>query len=128
MLPYPGMRAFLVHVTQLGGLNYLYTHRGESVFKALDHEDLNRLFSDMVTSLDGFPAKPAPDALLYLISKHSLCPDDCVMVGDRVIDLEAGQNAGMHALCMDPDGYCPPLDGVPAFRDYQALTQYIDAS
>ena len=37
----------------------------------------------------------------------------------------AGINAGMNALCVDPDGYCVPMDGVPVFHDYQTLLQYI---
>ena len=126
MRAYPGMHDFLVAVKSLGGANYLYTHRGESVFKALKSENLEALFSDMVTGLDGFPPKPAPDALKYLIVKHHLNPSECVMVGDRVIDLRAGLNSNMNAICLDPDGFCPPLENVPVFHDYSSLRTWID--
>ena len=125
MCSYEGVHGFLSAIIEMGGKNYIYTHRGESLFKALEKENLEGLFADIVTSLDGFPAKPAPDALLYLMQKHGLNPEDCVMVGDRTIDLMAGINAGMNALCVDPDGYCVPMDGVPVFHDYQTLLQYI---
>ena len=125
MCSYPGARDFLFKVICLGGNNYLYTHRGESVFKAIKKENFDELFIDMVTSLDGFPPKPAPDALLYLIRKHSLDPKECVMVGDRMIDLNAGLYAGMNAICMDPDGFCIPSESIPVFRDYKTLSGYI---
>ena len=121
-IPFPGMKDFLWSVISAGGHNYLYTHRGNSVFGVLDHNDITGLFTDIVTSLDGFPSKPAPDALQFLMKKHSLNPGECIMVGDREIDLAAGLNAGMHAICLDPDGYCPPIDVVPAFHDYQSLS------
>ncbi len=125
MCSYPGARDFLCTITRQGGKNYLYTHRGESVFKAIKNEDLEWLFSDMVTSLDGFPAKPAPDALLYLMRKHSLNASECVMVGDRQIDVSAGLNARMNAIYMDPDGYIKKHSDIPLFRDYHTLTTYI---
>ncbi len=123
-IPYPGMKDFLCSVKLSGGRNYLYTHRGISVFSVLDRYNITDLFSDIVTNLDGFPAKPAPDALLFLMKKHSLNPDDCVMVGDREIDLSAGLNAGISAICLDPDGFCHPIPSVPSFHDYNSLSSF----
>ena len=126
MQPYPGMMDYLKAVIAAGGKNYLYTHRGESVFAALKREGLEPLFTDMVTSLDGFPGKPAPDALLHLLKKHSLDPESCVMVGDRPIDIHAGLNAGISAICMDPDGLCPQIPGVPVFHSYEQLSEWLE--
>ena len=92
---YPGARDMLEGVLRCGGQNYLYTHRGESLFKFLERDGLGPLFTDQVTGLDPFPRKPAPDALLYLMRRHGLQKKDCVMLGDRDIDLDAGKNAGM---------------------------------
>lgn len=119
MPPYPGAKAILARVVQLGGQNFLYTHRGESAFGALAHYGMETLFADSVTSRDGFAHKPAPDALLHLIRKHSLSAGDCLMVGDRDIDLLAGRNAGMAGALFDPDGFYPHFD--TPFR-YASLT------
>ncbi|MBQ9944245.1 MAG: HAD-IA family hydrolase [Clostridia bacterium] len=103
---YPGSRAFLEKVIALGGRNYLYTHRGyDSAFAALNRDGITPLFHDFVTSKDGFPSKPAPDALLHLTGKHSLPMPACIMMGDRDIDLEAAKNAGMAACLFDPDHF-----------------------
>ena len=105
--PYPGAREALEAVRQGGGRNYLYTHRGESAFRWLAYDGLEDVFFDKVTSLDGFPSKPAPDALLHLVRKHGLALSQCVMIGDRDIDLDAGKNAGMACALFDPQGYYP---------------------
>ena len=128
MQPFPGMRDFLCAVVGQGAYNYLYTHRGETVFGALRRFDLEQLFTDRVTSLDGFPMKPAPDALLALMARNRLSSDDCVMVGDREIDVMAGLNAGMHAICLDPDGFCPPIPGVPMVRSYAELAAWAEGA
>lgn len=114
MALYAGARAFLETVIANGGRNYLYTHRGyDSAFAALNRDGITPLFHDFVTSKDGFPSKPAPDALLHLTARHSLQMDACIMMGDRDIDLEAAKNAGMAACLFDPDdfyaGYPTPL-------------------
>lgn len=106
MVLYPGARAFLEKVVSSGGKNYLYTHRGyDSAFTALNRDHLPPLFQDFVTSRDGFPSKPAPDALQFLTGKHHLSLPECIMVGDRDIDVEAARNAGMAAALFDPDDF-----------------------
>jgi HAD superfamily hydrolase (TIGR01549 family) len=126
MAPYPGTKETLKTVAEGGGHNYLYTHRGISAAEILDYHGLSRYFTDIVTALDGFPAKPAPDALLHLMAKHGLNPARCVMLGDREIDVRAGLNAGMHDALMDPDGYCL-MDAEYVFRDMASLRQALAA-
>ena len=50
-----------------------------------------------------FPAKPAPDALLFLAEHCGLDPKECLMIGDRPIDALAGMNAGMLGFLWDED-------------------------
>lgn len=119
--PYPGAVEALRAVIAGGGWNYLYTHRGASALPWLRHDGLEALFLDRVTGLDGFPAKPAPDALNYLIGKHALDRTDCVMVGDRDIDLDAGKNAGIACALFDPEDFYPDYDTPWRFRDMEAL-------
>ena len=106
MRPYPGTRETLRAVCEHGGKNYLYSHRDHASIDALEHYGLKPYFSDFITKDDHFPRKPAPDALLHMISKHGLEPDRAVMVGDRVLDVQAGLNAGMQGALFDPEGFC----------------------
>ena len=120
MPPFPGAIRLLQSVCAHGGHNYLYTHRSRNAIDALNHYGIARYFTDIVTSEDHFPRKPAPDALLYLMDKHRLSPAQCVMIGDRDIDLFSGINAGMAGALFDPEGFYPDFD--TPYR-YNTLTE-----
>jgi len=110
MQPYAGAAEILRAVCARGGRNYLYTMRGHSALCALKHDGLAQYFTDFITGEEGFPGKPAPDALLHLIDKHRLDAAACVMVGDRDIDLKSGFGAGMAGALFDPGHYYDQLD------------------
>ena len=120
--PYPGVERMLEAVCAAGGRNYLYTHRGESSLDALRHYGMERYFADCMTAEvaqeHGFPRKPAPDALLYLMEKHGLDPARCVMLGDRDIDLDSGRNAGMACVLFDPGHYYDDYDTPWRYTDF----------
>ena len=118
---YPGVRDALRRVIDGGGANYLFTHRGESTFKFLKRDRLEDLFADMVTSLDGFARKPSPEGLNHLVRKHGLDVRQCIMLGDRDIDLDAGKNAGMACALFDPENFYPDYDTPWRFRDMDTL-------
>lgn len=119
--PYPGAEAVLSEVLRQGGRNYLYTHRDGTSVEGLTLRGLWPLFTDKVTAEDAFPHKPEPQALLHLMEKHCLDPADCVMVGDRPIDLDAGRNAGMDSILFDADGFYPGLEAVASYQDFAAM-------
>ena len=106
MKPYPGTAQVLEAICRKGGMNYLYSHRDRRSIEALTHYGLKGYFTDFITKEHQFPRKPEPDALLYLVRKHALDPARCIMVGDRVLDVEAGLNAGMSGALFDPDDFC----------------------
>lgn len=107
--PYPGMQEICRRIVQAGGMNLLYTHRDMVAVDMLRRHGFWEFFDGGVTSEDGYPAKPAPDALLDLMKKHSFSPKEAVMIGDRDIDLLAGRNAGIEGYLFDP------------FDDYQSF-------
>ncbi len=110
MKPFPGCEEALRSVVEAGGVNYLYTHRNNTALEALKNDGLIDLFRDFITYEAGFPDKPAPDALNWLIDLHRLERRECVMIGDRVIDAQAGRNAGIASALFDPDGYFSESD------------------
>jgi HAD hydrolase, family IA, variant 1 len=52
-----------------------------------------------VTADDGFPRKPDPTSMLYLKDKYTI--ESGLVIGDRPIDIEAGQRAGMATYLFD---------------------------
>ena len=49
--------------------------------------------------------KPSPKFILEMIAKHSLDPEACVIVGDRIADVNAGKNAGIKRVYIN-SGNC----------------------
>ena len=83
--------------------SYLYTHSGSVVTDMLKNMGLLDRFKFILDSSYGFPSKPAPDALLYLLKRFGLDARSCMMIGDRPIDVQAGKNAGMLGCLWDAD-------------------------
>jgi HAD superfamily hydrolase (TIGR01549 family) len=104
-----GADACLHTLKRLGCKHYLYTHRGRSAIRQLEDDGLAHLFTGYVTREDGFPRKPAPDALLAMMDRHLVLPQDAVMIGDRELDILAGHNAGVKGILFDPKGFYPDL-------------------
>ena len=111
-VPFSDCEAVLAAIVEGGGHNYLYTHRDKSALWYLCTYGLEGYFAGWITSEDGFPSKPAPDAVLALIERYALDPAACVMVGDREIDGMSGKNAGIAGALVNyppalPDGTSP---------------------
>ncbi len=94
-VPFPNTIETLKETVRIGK-NFLYTHRGKSVFHYLKEYGIYDCFTDFITSEDGFPPKPAPDAVEYFLKKYNLKKDETVMIGDREIDVLSGKNAGTY--------------------------------
>ena len=102
-LPYKGAEDVLNKVIKSGGKNYIYTHRDAVTFKYLRKHGWLKYFEGFVTNEHNFPHKPAPDALLYMIKRYNMNPNETIMIGDREIDVLSGKNAGIHA-CLFTEG------------------------
>lgn len=100
----PYAREALEETAALGAVHFVYTHRGTTTMPVLENLGLDRFFREVVSSLSGFPRKPAPDALLYLLKKHGLDPDRTFYVGDRTLDAGCARNAGVRSVLYAPSG------------------------
>ena len=93
----------LAALARAGHRNFVYTHRGASCPAILEQTGLAPFFTEVLTALDGFPRKPKPDAILYLLDKYALDPGRSFYIGDRSLDIEAAENAGIGSiLFLDP--------------------------
>ncbi len=96
-----------------GHRHFVYTHRGPSSFAILEQLRLTPYFTEVLTADSGFPRKPAPDAILYLMQKYALRPEDCFYVGDRSLDIEAAGRAGIRSILY----LSPASPGKPTGRE-----------
>jgi phosphoglycolate phosphatase len=61
----------------------------------LDALKLTLLVDGLVCADDGLPIKPAPDMVLTLCRRLNVLPQNTVVVGDNIPDLQMGRNAGV---------------------------------
>ncbi|MBE6541096.1 MAG: hypothetical protein E7672_01470 [Ruminococcaceae bacterium] len=105
--PFDDAEAVLSAVVKRGGRNFLYTHRDLGAVRFLEEFGMRDLFCGFVTDEDGFPSKPAPDAVNSIISGFGLEPAETIMVGDREIDGMSGVNAGIDGALVNYQPYLP---------------------
>jgi len=102
--PMEGAKEVLEAICESGRHNYIFTHRRDSeTAEYLKKYGLDVCFRDIVgQESHHFAWKPAPDAVLYLMEKYGMEPENTVMVGDRERDLGSGRSAGIgtvHYVC-----------------------------
>ena len=107
-LPYEGIRELLEDIIAAGGKNYICTHRGKTLHGILECQNMSHLFEYAVTSEHGLKPKPDGESVAYLIDMFGMDKKETVMVGDRELDVLAGQNAGVTG-CAYSDGSGSPI-------------------
>ncbi len=94
--PFPGVEEALKLPLARGGKNGIVTHRELSTtLGLLDIHHLRGYFAGWVTADDGFPRKPAPDAFQAAVERLGLIPGETLGIGDRDLDLQSAQGAGL---------------------------------
>ena len=94
--PFPGVEEVCRYVYEIGGRNFVVTHRAKTSLQALlETHNLARYFTDYIAKEDPYPRKPDPESLNALIVQHDLDRDQCLLIGDRNLDIEAGKRAGI---------------------------------
>ncbi|MBQ6848277.1 MAG: HAD-IA family hydrolase [Clostridia bacterium] len=110
---FPHVKEVLERINEIGAQSYIFTNRGDSIYQLLEREGISPYFKEVITARnEHFKVKPAPDVIFYLMEKYGGTPENTVMIGDRVCDLEAGYNAGcktIHLLTPAVPQY-PPCD------------------
>jgi len=70
------------------------------VLRILEKFGLARYFQKIVTSLDTENPKPDPEALVKCLKHLGIKACDCITVGDSVVDIRAGKNAGIRTVAV----------------------------
>ena len=123
--PFPGVIAVCRTIQQRGGRNFIVTHRRRaSLDRLLAAHHMAIYFADIVAADDGFPRKPDPSALLYLIQRHDIEPNSTLVVGDRELDILAGQRAGLKTCLFR--GSFPNLSPDLRIESYQELLTLLE--
>jgi HAD superfamily hydrolase (TIGR01509 family) len=94
--PFPGAPELCQYICSIGGKNVIVTHRGRAgTVELLAGHKLAAYFSGWITRDDGYSRKPDPAAFEAALAGYDLQRDETLTVGDRQIDILAGQAAGL---------------------------------
>ena len=70
----------------------------ETIINELEHFNIAKYFTYVVTALDTHKPKPSPEALIRCVRALDVQICDCVIVGDSVSDVRAGKAAGARTV------------------------------
>ena len=90
---FEGASELLKKIIARGGRNFLISHRNDQVLEILEKTSIAAYFTEVVTPNSGFKRKPDPESMIYLREKYQI--NSGLVIGDRPIDIEAGQAAGL---------------------------------
>ncbi|BDZ46432.1 hypothetical protein GCM10025866_23410 [Naasia aerilata] len=85
--------------------------------------DVDDAVSEVTSAEDVGTAKPEPDIIEVAIGKADVGPDEAVIVGDSVWDVEAAGRAGVAAIGVLSGGF-----GAAELRDAGAVEVYDDVA
>jgi phosphoglycolate phosphatase-like HAD superfamily hydrolase len=115
--PFPGVITICQYMCSIEGKNFIVTHRGkEGTAQLLAANDMTDYFVDCLASDDGYPKKPDPAAFEVILKGYNLKREETIAVGDRDIDILAGQAAGIFTCLFDPELEAAGANA-PAFAD-----------
>ena len=96
--PMPHLTEVLAATKQKGVTHFVYTHKGITANDVLERLGVRQYFTEVVTSANGFARKPEPEAINYLLDKYDLDKASTYYVGDRRLDVETTENAGIKSI------------------------------
>lgn len=101
--PIKNAKETLDYLSKNGARHYIYTHKGKSTNSILKNLDLYQYFDEVITMEDGFKRKPDPEAINYLIKKYNMNKDETYYIGDRHLDIDSANNAGIKSIFFKPE-------------------------
>ena len=124
---FPGVAAICEYIHSSGGKNVIVTHRRRSgIVGLLAASRLSGWFAGTLTNDDGYPRKPDPAAFEAALREYALERAETIAVGDRDIDVQAGQAAGLFTCLFgaETDGCTADL----TISNYDQLYRYIQSA
>lgn len=123
-MPFPGLVKLFEQLSTDGVQQFIVTHRRRrSLVALLELHKLQPYFTSIIAADDGFPKKPSPDALIYLLETYRFIPTEVLLIGDRDLDMLAGQAAGI-PTCLFRSSFAE-IHPTYTFTDYNELATII---
>jgi len=94
----PGVSAMLQRVHEHFPLAVVSARDEGGTMRFLDGHQLTPLFKEIVTGQTCRLTKPFPDPVRHAACQLGFAPEECLMIGDTIVDIMAGKSAGAQTL------------------------------
>ncbi len=94
----PGAGDILAWAKEEGIVQFVYTHKGKNAYPILEDLGILSYFQEVVTTDNGFRRKPDPEGVDYLVDKYQLDRNETYYIGDRTLDVDLADNAGIGSI------------------------------
>lgn len=91
---YEGLHEFLVALRAAGMRLGVCSSRAKTLKPSLQHVQALKYFDAVIDASEVVNHKPHPEGVLRVLELLSTDPGEAAMVGDTVVDIETGKNAG----------------------------------
>jgi HAD superfamily hydrolase (TIGR01549 family) len=85
------------------------TNRGQSVNAYLEHHNLEKHFSYIITSVDVNHPKPDPEGVLKILAYFNAKPEKTLYIGDNDADYYAATGAGVRFIAFNANLFESPV-------------------
>lgn len=122
--PFKETKETLEKLQNMGGRHFILTHRTvDSTWQLLKRDGLDSLIVDIIGSDSNFPRKPDPSAIYYFVDNYQLESEKTVMIGDRKLDIEAGNNADVQTVFLDLDHFSQVVKATYSINNLKEMVQ-----
>jgi HAD superfamily hydrolase (TIGR01549 family) len=94
----PGVHAMLTALATDYSLGIVSARDAESTRAFLTFFDLTSFFKVIVTAQTCQHTKPFPDPVMYAAESLGVAVENCLMVGDTIVDIRSGKTAGAQTV------------------------------
>jgi phosphoglycolate phosphatase-like HAD superfamily hydrolase len=93
-----GIKQMLEHLCQHYPLSIVSARGERNTMRFLDQYQLTGYFTCIATAHTCNHTKPFPDPVLWATRQMAVPPEECLMIGDTVVDIKAGRAAGTQTV------------------------------
>jgi phosphoglycolate phosphatase-like HAD superfamily hydrolase len=94
----PGIQHMLQQLSNHYPLSVVSARGRRNTLRFLEQFQLTGYFTCIATAHTCEHTKPFPDPVLWAAKQMDLLPDNCLMIGDTVVDIKAGKAAGAQTV------------------------------
>jgi HAD superfamily hydrolase (TIGR01549 family) len=94
----PGVDLLLSQLKGRYPMSVVSARDEKGTMRFLEQFDLLKHFEVVVTGLSARHTKPYPDPILLAAHKMGVKPEECLMIGDTIVDVRAGKSAGAQTV------------------------------